>query len=335
MKRALRILLLILGIVALCAMALVLFLFGKTTAIPPLPNPNGYDEYIKAGNLLDLATGDAYEMEYAALRDYIATNAEPVRLMRLGLSQTCSVPTMEVLTNLSGRWTDLSATKRLAQFWTATGRLAELDGRTNDAAGIYVQGIHFGTAINHGGFLIHALVSYACEAIPSASLLRLVPTLDCENARKLIAELEHIDRNAATWNDIWTSEKMFMRHELRKDLKPARWIEIWKSLPSLKKARSKHDAITARRRLILTELALRCYQSENGQPPRQLDQLVPKYLERVPQDPFTTQPLVYRPDGAKWLLYSIGPDGVEDGGKPVKRLMQTPPNPGDVFFDSR
>lgn len=66
-----------------------------------------------------------------------------------------------------------------------------------------------------------------------------------------------------------------------------------------------------------TELALRCYQSSKGQPPARLEDIVPDYLTRVPQDPFPRHALVYHPQGTNWLLYSIGPDGVDNGGRPV------------------
>ena len=55
--------------------------------------------------------------------------------------------------------------------------------------------------------------------------------------------------------------------------------------------------------------------------------LVPKYLRQVPSDPFRGHPLVFRPQGTNWLLYSVGPDRVDDGGKPMG-----PSNPGDILI---
>jgi hypothetical protein len=54
-------------------------------------------------------------------------------------------------------------------------------------------------------------------------------------------------------------------------------------------------------------------------------------LTRTPQDPFTGKPLIYHSQGTNWVLYSVGPDGVDGGGKPVRR--QGSAN-GDIFFDS-
>jgi hypothetical protein len=70
-------------------------------------------------------------------------------------------------------------------------------------------------------------------------------------------------------------------------------------------------------RLLTVELALRCHRSEKGHGPAQLEQLIPAYLSRVPLDPFSGRGLIYRASGTNWLLYSVGPDGVDDGGKPA------------------
>ena len=338
MPRKLRTLLLTLvAVVVLALVALIALTVSRPPPLPPLPNPNGYDTFIQAdkllGNLGNETVNTTWEMEFERLRGFIATNAEPVRLMQLGLSQTCSVPTLEVLTNLAQRYN--YAPNRLAQFWFNAGRLAEWEGRTNDAARIYTEGICFATKINHGGFLFYAWSSCVCESFPSRALARLVPTLDCEQARKLIATLEQCDQNAASWDEVWSNEKRFLRHELRKPFTPLECVQFLVSLRVNREFRFTHYAVTARRRLILTELALRCYQAEKAQPPRQLAQLVPKYLQRVPQDPFSSQPLIYRPQTTNWLLYSVGPDGKDDGGRPMSGIMRNPPPPGDVFFNSR
>lgn len=70
--------------------------------------------------------------------------------------------------------------------------------------------------------------------------------------------------------------------------------------------------------LLLVALALRAYRLEHGNYPPKLDALVPVYLKRVPDDPFALQgPLRYRRTGQKYVLYSVGPDGKDDGGTPI------------------
>src|SRR5262249_38244412 len=57
-------------------------------------------------------------------------------------------------------------------------------------------------------------------------------------------------------------------------------------------------------------------------PPASLDALVPGYLASAPADPFGRGPLRVKAEGGDVRVYSVGPDGVDDGGAPhppVKR----------------
>lgn len=77
--------------------------------------------------------------------------------------------------------------------------------------------------------------------------------------------------------------------------------------------------------LLLVTLALRAYRLEHGVYPIALAALVPTYLKRLPDDPFALQsPLHYRLTGQKYVLYSVGPDGKDDGGKPIDDPSKIP-----------
>ena len=96
----------------------------------------------------------------------------------------------------------------------------------------------------------------------------------------------------------------------------------------------RHNRLAAHVRLLIAELALRCYQSEQLKAPTSLEQIVPKYLQRVPLDPFSGKPVVYHLQDANWLLYSVGADGVDDGGEPVTRSVSVNGVKGDLFYNS-
>jgi len=53
------------------------------------------------------------------------------------------------------------------------------------------------------------------------------------------------------------------------------------------------NAMAKRRRLLLLSLAIRAYQLETGQPPKNLAELSPVYLKAIPRDPFTGTNLAY------------------------------------------
>ena len=82
-------------------------------------------------------------------------------------------------------------------------------------------------------------------------------------------------------------------------------------------ARFKDIVNQTQNNMLLVSFALRSYYLEHGRYPATLQALVPGYLQAVPADPFAlSASLHYHLKGAKYLLYSIGPDGIDNGGTP-------------------
>jgi RNA polymerase sigma factor (sigma-70 family) len=82
---------------------------------------------------------------------------------------------------------------------------------------------------------------------------------------------------------------------------------------------SKEAGGLANLRLALTAVALEQFRAgHNNRYPAILSELTPDYLSATPLDPFDGQPLRYRQQGAGYVLYSIGPDLKDDGGKRMK-----------------
>ena len=65
---------------------------------------------------------------------------------------------------------------------------------------------------------------------------------------------------------------------------------------------------------LLLAFALALFHADHGRYPAKLDELVPKYFERIPDDVFSGKPLIYRLEGAGYLLYGVGQDGKDDNG---------------------
>lgn len=82
-----------------------------------------------------------------------------------------------------------------------------------------------------------------------------------------------------------------------------------------------------------TEIALASYRRSYGRYPDRLPLLLPSFMTAVPDDPFggvRGKPLVYRPadDRQSYLLYSLGPDMVDNAGSSVGNYNQE--GPGDI-----
>lgn len=77
----------------------------------------------------------------------------------------------------------------------------------------------------------------------------------------------------------------------------------------------------AERRILITAIALERYRGKNGFYPKTLAELAPEFLKTVPVDFMDGQPLRYRlTDDGHFLLYSVGLDCVDNGGKIQPRM---------------
>jgi len=66
---------------------------------------------------------------------------------------------------------------------------------------------------------------------------------------------------------------------------------------------------------LILAFALAWYQCDHGHYPKSLDALAPKYLAKIPQDMFSCKPLIYHPTNKGFVLYSVGVNGKDDGGR--------------------
>jgi hypothetical protein len=89
-------------------------------------------------------------------------------------------------------------------------------------------------------------------------------------------------------------------------------------MPSLGRAASAHYRALGQRRMAAIALAIRLFEVNRGHRPRTLDELVPDYLPTVPADPMSSNGVIqYLPNAEHPRLYSIGLDGIDDGGEYV------------------
>jgi hypothetical protein len=61
-------------------------------------------------------------------------------------------------------------------------------------------------------------------------------------------------------------------------------------------------------------VAIERFRLSQGRPPSTLDELVPKYSESLPSDPFDGASLRYRVDADEYVVYSVGSNLADDGG---------------------
>lgn len=104
-------------------------------------------------------------------------------------------------------------------------------------------------------------------------------------------------------------------------------------LPSFSKLALREASTQALVRLTQTALATERFRHKLGRLPTALSELIPDYLPKVPEDPYDGAPLRYRTLPTGYVLYSIGEDGHDDGGRePPRRKKSTDKSTYDLTF---
>jgi hypothetical protein len=87
----------------------------------------------------------------------------------------------------------------------------------------------------------------------------------------------------------------------------------------------RHNHALMRGAIVMT--ALERYRRAHQRWPDNLEALVPAFLPRIPKDPYDGQPLRYRRVADDVVIYSVGPDGQDDGGTQLTKTRISSPGP--------
>jgi hypothetical protein len=99
--------------------------------------------------------------------------------------------------------------------------------------------------------------------------------------------------------------------------------------PGLEKVVEINHRLPTDVRATLTIIVVLRYRQDKGQLPENLEQLVTTgYLKKLPIDPFSDKPFVYKKTGDDFLFYSVGLNFKDDGGQLVKMWSDQ----GDAVF---
>jgi hypothetical protein len=284
--------LIVLAIIAFPFVLFTIFFFSQLAdippALPPLPNPNGYDDLVKADSMVTPVETNDNKMSGDDLRKAVAANANALALARGGLSNQCRVPIQYSESYISNHLDELAGLKRLARALVAEGKLAELENRPNDAARSYLDTIHLGNESARGGVLIDELVGIALEALGTSHLTNLVDHLDANSCRETATALETLDSNRQTWDEVMQQESAWSHGTFRGWRYELMRLEDHKLLaPAIASSKRKFEAQEQRTKQLLIDLAARAYELDKGHPSASAADLVPEYLKTVPQDPVT------------------------------------------------
>jgi hypothetical protein len=312
---------LIIGALAVAAVIASIVAFLTPTTRPPavLPNPNGCDDFAAAAQWLVAWSGDLIAPP-EELRSIVRQNSKALETVRSGLKKPSAVPVTNDMTWVNTHIVQLGEHKSMARLLTAEGLIHLQEGRTNEAARSFADCIVFAHAAHRRGLMITELVAIACQAIGAQRLVQVAPHVQPDTLREILPDLIALDQAREPASAILQRDREWSRGAY------GVWWSMWMRVLAYKNRRAvewsferKHSRSVASLRLVMTELALRGYLAKHGKPPTALAELVPAWLPAVPLDPFSNRPLVYRVTTNSFLLYSVGPDGNDDQGTPLKR----------------
>ncbi|MCX7424248.1 MAG: hypothetical protein NTW96_01205 [Planctomycetia bacterium] len=311
----------LLGVVLLAPPMWAYYVLMTTPPIPndPLPEPNGYDTLLRVGKRLENVAVPVHDEELPEaeratpkeFRDFSDRYRAVLDTVHLALDNPYRVPLKYDPTDLDLE--ALQGVRQTARALVADAGVASMNGDDEAASDRYLDTLRLGDAYARGGLVLHWLVGSAVQSIGLFGVHERIDSMTASLRRDWIGRLPALEAQFESMDacserdDIWSNHAYGWQgrliHVLTDDPGES---EMWAQCEIRRQALH---------RLLIVELALANYRDEHGTHPRALADLVPEHLERLPDDPFSGKPLVYRLTDEGFRLYSVGPNGVDDGGK--------------------
>jgi hypothetical protein len=295
-----------------------LLLRSSRVTFPSLPVPNGYDDLVSTLPIMPQQPNDVRTLDATNLRLLVSSNAHGVSKVREAFSKDWAVPVSVGEEYMLTVTSNVMLTRTLARALCAEGKLAELEGRTNDALSAYMDCIQLGQKGSRGGLLIHNLVGVACKGMGVKEMWKIIPTSSTPALRRVLSALLKMEASSESAETIIDRDRDWSRGSMGWFWFSVQSISMRSTLQQTRAStRVSHQQGEAKLRLLRTDVALELFRRKNERYPFNLTELVPEFLEEAPIDPFGGKPLVYRSLTNSYLLYSVGPDEKDDGGTPA------------------
>ncbi len=285
---------------------------AKIPVSPPLPE-NVYPEILA----LAARNEKASPSEAAAIhRELLGLLDRPARV-EMNWSLAASDPAS------ANDMTYVVQYRNLARSLQAEAENLHAAGKHDEAARYELAILELGAVHLRGGLVFHALIGIAVEGVGTSLLAKHRAEFSPPVARRIIAETATMDEGREPVAAILDRDRAFesVAWRWRTRLQWAVDRLLFGHREGQLTAPQRHVLYDAFKRqqvdeqLLLADLAIRLYQHNHGSWPSSLEELVPDYLPQLPTDLHSQGPLVYRRNSEGFLLYSVGPDHRDNGGR--------------------
>ena len=308
------------GLIALFLIAPIAYVFANLprneNVVVSEDGPDGYPLLREATRLHvnDQVLGGNYVMTTdEELRDALQESETAILRVRQAIAMPFHIERHDL--SLNEMMKDVSLMRSLARVFAGEGELAVREERYHDALQSALDTVQLGRRI-HGSTLMMGLVAVAIESMGHDQLTRLRGQLDEQSTQHAIESLEAANEECpieqVVANDLAWSEREFGWR-----VKLYRAFEQSARVDSLEDAYESYELASKRtsayRRLLAMDFAITEFKRKNNQLPQSLDELPIRDSLKV--DPFDGEPMRYRVEDDKFVLYSVGADLTDDGGE--------------------
>lgn len=181
------------GLVLLLVVALGLILvLPRGSTVFPVPKPNGYDDFLQAAAAM--RGGPLDDGSEQAARALAAMSAEPNALVQAGLHKPCRVRIEVSEEYLDSHQKNLAELKGLTRCLIARGKVAHLEGRTDEAFQSYAEAYQFAHEIGRGGLAMDYLIHLSCKMVVLEQFKPIIPSLSGPQCREMLAMIDRIEK---------------------------------------------------------------------------------------------------------------------------------------------
>jgi hypothetical protein len=300
---------------------------------PVQPVPNAYNTLIELSGKLAKRTGFWDEMSDQELASVVATNEPILADAREALRQESAVA---LDWNADQHWFGkvhierAQKLRQLARAFAGEGRHAQKQGDTRRAVSCGLDGLKLVKVASSGGLGIDYFLGFGINAGASSWLRDACETATLDDCQYVLNNLPNIKEQVEPPSAITEREWHFFRRvngvymTFMTEMAFANNREDFEKRmeESLRRGQALND-------LVRLHYAIRAFQLTEDRLPKSLEELVPRELKSIPKDPFNDQDFVYQPGKDRYLLFSVGPNGVDDGG------VEEVKDQGDLLLEPR
>jgi hypothetical protein len=308
------------GLFATISMFPLLLLYKLLTPSPlptiQLPEPNGFDDFIAAGQMIGPAAARTVRgwtlLSTAQLESQLNNHQAAIDRAKQGLEKPSWNPFV-----FHKDWTnaDSWALSQLLDVLSAQGELGRRKNNAKLELDSYMTFLKIAQEEARGsGADKYDTIFADYEPDVYESVWNVSDKLTADERKALINELRDLEADREPWIDRVERQRI-VDENAGWEMHLTRLLSNWSGVEPFSWQTDIEFRHLAQLRMLIIKLALRAYQADHERLPGSLQDLVPEYLTELPNDPFSGKPFQYRGERETHSLYSFGPDNDDDHGK--------------------